>query len=249
MSGLEVIRAATVLPAKRIPVRLKTADGLSLIGELALPERNHVAGALVMLHPLPTHGGMMDSHIYRKAANRLPALADLAIFRFNTRGTESEQGKSEGEFTNGVDEKFDVEAAIDFVASQLPEVQNIWVVGWSFGTDLALKHARDPRVQGLILLSPPLRTSQESDLQWWAGDGRRVIAIVPEFDDYLPPEQARIRFAKLTQLEMVVVENGKHLWIGEPSVQRIHNEIVKIVNPKKYPLPTEYEVENEASDS
>lgn len=241
MTRLEVIRAATVLPARRIPVQLKTADGLLLIGELALPERAPVAGALVMLHPLPTHGGMMDSHIYRKAANRLPALADLAIFRFNTRGTESEQGKSEGEFTNGVDEKFDVEAAIDFVAQELPEVRNIWVVGWSFGTDLALKHARDPHVKGLILLSPPLRTSQESDLEWWARDGRRVIAIVPEFDDYLPPEQARVRFAKLTQLEMIEVANGKHLWIGEPSVQRVHNEIVKIVNPAKYPLPTEYE--------
>ena len=242
MTRLEVIRAATVLPARRIPVQLKTADGLNLIGELALPEGAHIAGALVMLHPLPTHGGMMDSHIYRKAANRLPALADLAIFRFNTRGTESEQGKSEGEFTNGVDEKFDVEAAIDYVATQLPDVRNLWVVGWSFGTDLALKHARDPRVQGLILLSPPLRTSQESDLDWWARDGRRVIAIVPEFDDYLPPAQARERFAKLTQLELIEVANGKHLWIGEPSVQRVHNEIVKIVNPKQYPLPTEYEI-------
>ena len=236
----EVIRAATVLPARRQPVRLTTSDGLTLIGELALPETQKVAGALVMLHPLPTHGGMMDSHIYRKAAFRLPALADLAIFRFNTRGTESEQGKSEGEFTNGVDEKFDVAAAIDYVANALPEVENIWVVGWSFGTDLALKHARDPRVKGLILLSPPLRTSQESDLEWWAHDGRRVIAIVPEFDDYLPPAKARERFAKLTQLEMVEVANGKHLWVGEPSVQRIHNEIVKIVNPGKYPLPTEY---------
>ena len=242
MTRLEVIRAATVLPARRIPVRLRTDDGLSLVGELALPESAPIAGVLIMLHPLPTHGGMMDSHIYRKAANRLPALADLAIFRFNTRGTESEQGKSEGEFTNGVDEKFDVAAAIEFVANELSEIANIWVVGWSFGTDLALKHARDSRVKGLILLSPPLRTSQESDLEWWAQDGRRVIAIVPEFDDYLPPAQARERFAKLTQLEMIEVENGKHLWIGEPSVQRIHNEIVKIVNPTKYPLPTEYEV-------
>jgi len=242
MTRLEVIRAATVLPARRIPARLRTDDGLSLVGELALPESAPIAGVLIMLHPLPTHGGMMDSHIYRKAANRLPALADLAIFRFNTRGTESEQGKSEGEFTNGVDEKFDVAAAIEFVANEISEIANIWVVGWSFGTDLALKHARDSRVKGLILLSPPLRTSQESDLEWWAQDGRRVIAIVPEFDDYLPPAQARERFAKLTQLEMIEVENGKHLWIGEPSVQRIHNEIVKIVNPTKYPLPTEYEV-------
>ena len=30
---------------------------------------------LVCLHPLPTAGGFMDSHILRKAAARLPALA------------------------------------------------------------------------------------------------------------------------------------------------------------------------------
>jgi hypothetical protein len=41
----EVIRAATVLPARREPVRLTTADGLTLIGELALPLANKCAGA------------------------------------------------------------------------------------------------------------------------------------------------------------------------------------------------------------
>jgi hypothetical protein len=31
------IRASTVLPARRAPVSLHTSDGLSLVGELALP--------------------------------------------------------------------------------------------------------------------------------------------------------------------------------------------------------------------
>ena len=35
----------------------------------------------------PTAGGMMDSHVLRKASWRLPALAGLAVLRFNTRGT------------------------------------------------------------------------------------------------------------------------------------------------------------------
>ena len=83
------IRAATILPARRTPITLKTADGLNLVGELALPEDRDPVGTLVCLHPLPTHGGMMDSHIIRKASYRLPALADLAVLRFNTRGTES----------------------------------------------------------------------------------------------------------------------------------------------------------------
>ena len=86
------IRASTVLPARRTPITLTTADGLNLVGELALPAHRYPVATLVCLHPLPTHGGMMDSHVIRKASYRLPALADLAVLRFNTRGTESKRG-------------------------------------------------------------------------------------------------------------------------------------------------------------
>ena len=53
---------------------------------------------------------MMDSHVLRKASYRLPALAGLAVLRFNTRGTSSERGTSEGEFGDGVAERHDVAA-------------------------------------------------------------------------------------------------------------------------------------------
>ncbi len=95
------IRAATVLPARREAVTLHTADGLDLVGELARPADRDPVATLIFLHPLPTHGGMMDSHLLRKAAYRLPALADLAVLRFNTRGTASEHGRSHGEFGDG----------------------------------------------------------------------------------------------------------------------------------------------------
>jgi alpha/beta superfamily hydrolase len=182
---------------------------------------------------------MMDSHIFRKAAARLPELANLTILRFNSRGTESEAGRSDGHFENGDGEIHDVQAAIDYAATNLG-ADNLWVVGWSFGTDLALRHARDPRVKGLILLSPPLRTAKVSDLEWWAADGRRVIALVPEFDDYLKPKEAITAFTPLTQIEIIPVDGAKHLWVGEPYVYRVLNEITKIVNPAKSPLPTEY---------
>ena len=158
MTAIE-IRANTVLPARREPITLQTSDGLTLVGELALPNAREPAATLVCLHPLPTAGGMMDSHVLRKAAWRLPALADLAVLRFNTRGTMSLAGASQGEFDNGDGERFDVEAAIRYASDQgLPA---IWVLGWSFGTDLALRWARLPAVEGLILLSPPLRFSAQ----------------------------------------------------------------------------------------
>src|ERR1700733_2955771 len=106
------IRASTILPAVRTLVTIPTTDGLELVGELARPEGRAPAATLTGLHPLPTAGGMMDSHLLRKAAYRLPALADLAVLRFNTRGTASEQGASQGEFGEGETERLDVAAAI-----------------------------------------------------------------------------------------------------------------------------------------
>ena len=92
----ELIRPSTVLPANRRPITIRTADGLNLIGEVATPIGNRI-GSILCLHPNPTGGGMMDSHIYKKAANRLPQMTGIEIIRFNTRGTTSEAGTSEGE--------------------------------------------------------------------------------------------------------------------------------------------------------
>src|SRR5215510_13015283 len=93
---------------------VRAADGLSLVGELARPLDRDPVATLVCLHPLPTHGGMMDSHVFRKAAWRLPALAGVAVLRFNTRGTSSVRGTSGGSFDGAVGEKYDVAAAIEF---------------------------------------------------------------------------------------------------------------------------------------
>ena len=234
---LQPVRPSTILPAHRTAFTVTTSDGETLIGEVAAPISGY-NGAILCLHPLPTAGGMMDSHIYKKAANRLPAMSGIEVIRFNTRGTTSEAGTSSGEFDNGGAERFDVEAMMSYCLDTL-KLENLWVVGWSFGTDLALRHAKDPRVKGLILLSPPLRTSQVSDMQYWAADGRPVIALVPEHDDYLKPAEAKIRFAPLTQMEIIAVDDAKHLWVGEPSVYRVLSEITKILAPDRLPLPTE----------
>ena len=81
---MERIGANSVLPARRESLALLTPDGLRLVAELALPLDRDPVATLVCVHPLPTHGGMMDSHLFRKAAWRLPALAVLAVLRFNT---------------------------------------------------------------------------------------------------------------------------------------------------------------------
>ena len=233
----EPIRPSTQLPANRSPFTLMTADGETLVGEVSSPIGNST-GAILSLHPLPTAGGMMDSHILKKAANRLPDMAGITVVRFNTRGTTSADGTSTGTFDNGGAEKFDVEAALRYCLDTLA-LENLWVVGWSFGTDLALRHAKDARHKGLILLSPPLRTSEASDLEYWNHDGRPVLTLVPELDDYLQPAEAAQRFAVIKNHHMIAVDGAKHLWVGEPSVYRVLTEITQIIAPSRLPLPTE----------
>ncbi|HET7016018.1 MAG TPA: alpha/beta hydrolase [Streptosporangiaceae bacterium] len=231
------IKASTVLPARREDIVLRTADGFDLVGELAQPLDRPPVATLICLHPLPTAGGMMDSHILRKASYRLPALADLAVLRFNTRGTTSERGTSGGEFGEGKTERYDVAAAIDFcVQAGLPR---LWLLGWSFGTELALMWGNVPQIEGAFLLSPALHRATDSDLDRWAATGRAVTALVPELDDYLRPDEAKARFARVPQARVIGVDKAKHLWVGETYVRIVLNEIVRLVNPDAWPLPTE----------
>nr|WP_211160987.1 alpha/beta hydrolase [Microcella alkalica] len=231
-----MIRGGSLLPARRENIELSTDDGLTLVGELSLPLERDPVATLICLHPLPTAGGFMDSHIIRKAAARLPALADLAVLRFNFRGVTSPRGTSEGSFGHGDAERFDLAAAVRFAEQRgLP---NRWLLGWSFGTEVALKHGLAHDVVGAILLSPPLHRTSDDELAAWAGSGKRLVVVVPELDDYLRPAEAEQRFALVPERELVAVEGGKHLWVGENQTFRVLTEVVERLNPAALPLPT-----------
>ena len=233
------ITANSVLPASREALTLRTADGLNLVGELATPRDGLPVATIICVHPLPTHGGMMDSHVLRKMSWRLPALADIAVLRFNTRGTSSAAGTSEGHFDQARAEGLDLRAAID--EAQRRELANIWLVGWSFGTDVVLKHGNVDPVQGAILLSPPLRFTTVEELQAWEGGKRSVTAFVPEFDDFLPPAQAQEEFAVAPSIDIIAVPEAKHLWVGERFVSDLLDRIVHVILPDSPPLPVDWD--------
>lgn len=230
------ISSNTVLQSRREEIELQTADGLTLYGELALPLDREPRATLVTLHPLPTAGGFMESHILRKAANRLPELADIAVLRFNTRGTSSPRGTSEGAFGDGVSEEHDVATAMAFVADRA--LPNPWLLGWSFGTELALKYGLAHPIEGAILLSPPLHRATAEDVEAWQHAKPELVALIPEFDDYLRPGEAAERFASVPRMTLVPVEGGRHLWVGEKQTRRVLDEIVTAVGTAAAPLPT-----------
>ena len=124
-------------------------------------------------------------------------------------------------------------AAIEY--AEFAELPSCCLVGWSFGTDLALMYGDDPAVTGLVLLSPPLRFTRQEHLAAWAASGKPVVAIVPENDDYLRPDEARRRFAAIPQAEVVAVPDGRHLWVGQ--AETVLDLVVERLHPPAAPLP------------
>jgi alpha/beta superfamily hydrolase len=150
----------------------------------------------------------------------------------------SPRGTSEGEFGDGISERFDLAAAMAFVAERgLP---NPWLVGWSFGTEVTLKWGLEHPIVGAILLSPPLRRTTDEELARWAGSGKRLVAVVPELDDFLQPAEAAEKFQVVPETDLVAVAGGRHLWVGEDQTYRVLTEIVARLNPGALPLPREW---------
>jgi hypothetical protein len=233
------IVANSVLPANRELIQLKTIDNEELIGEIASSLDHKNVATLITVHPLPTHGGNTDSHLLRKMSWRLPALAGIDVIRFNTRGTCSKLGRSTGEFDSANNEGKDLLAAIKYAKEN--NLAKPFVLGWSFGTDVVLRHAYDQDLSGVILLSPPLRFTTPEELAKWKNVSFPVIALVPEFDDYLKPPEAHEKFSVAPNIQIVAEKGAKHLWVGETSVQIVLNHIVKLIAPDKYPLPTNWD--------
>lgn len=230
------IVANSVLPARRHPVSLLTDDGVRLVGEWSLPEEGDPTAVIVFCHPLSTHGGSSDSHLIRKAAWRLPALAQIGVLRFNFRGVTSTLGTSEGEFEGNRGEGHDLRACLAEVVDR-NFASDPWAVGWSFGTDVILRWGNVDPVAGAVLLSPPGRWSDDVDVAGWSGAGRPIHALVPELDEFAPPAAVQQRFAEVPEAHVTAVAGAAHLWVGERHARIALDGIVAAVRPDAAPLP------------
>src|SRR5678816_3327675 len=107
--------------------------------------------AVVFAHPLPTHGGIMNSVVVVQGAKALPRIG-CAVLRFNFRGVR----RSAGTWDEERGECDDFRAAVDFVADRYPGVE-LWAAGFSFGAYVALTAgAQDDRICTLIGVAPPV---------------------------------------------------------------------------------------------
>ena len=63
----------------------------------------------------------------------------------------------------------------------------------------------------------------------------------PEILSLLNAKGSSFDTASVPEIELVNVDGGKHLWVGESQTTRVLNEIVGRINPAASPLPTTFE--------
>lgn len=157
--GVTRISAST---SRLVPVSI---DGPAGRLEALLQEREARDHSLVALvcHPHPLYGGALHNKVVHRAASVLHALG-AAVLRFNFRGV----GASGGRFDRGEGELEDARAALAFVAGRYPGARR-WIAGFSFGAWIAARLAAAERgIEQLILIAPPVATSNFDVLETMA---------------------------------------------------------------------------------
>jgi len=104
----------------------------------------------ICCHPHPLHGGSMQNKVVHILAKTFLAL-NAQVVRFNFRGV----GQSSGEFAQGIGERDDLLAVVDWVKQQWPQAP-IWLAGFSFGAFVAAACHEKIKPQRLILVAPPV---------------------------------------------------------------------------------------------
>jgi len=178
--------------------------------EALLEEPAGPRAAVVFAHPHPLMGGTMHTKAVYQGAKALARIG-CAVLRFNFRGV----GTSAGTFDQGLGEKDDVRAALDFMHDRYRETP-LWTAGMSFGSWVGLTvGAEDSRVSTLIGVSMPVL---RYDFDVVAATTKAKFFIHGERDEVTSLKDARAFYARAADpKELAVIDAADHLFDGKVS--------------------------------
>jgi alpha/beta superfamily hydrolase len=174
--------------------RLRGDDGVDIEGDLVVADAAW-AGA-VICHPHPAYGGDRHNVVVDRVFHTL-AEAGVTVLRFDF----SEAGSHERQ----------VVAALEEVARTVEPGRPLWLVGYSFGADIALG-VGDERVAGWVAVAPPLQFGAAPATA--GGDTRPVLVLAPEHDQFTSPDHLREIVGAWFDAIVTVVEGADHFLGG-----------------------------------
>jgi alpha/beta superfamily hydrolase len=201
----------------------REASPIQLEGILHLPagQEGKESGA-VICHPHSLYGGSMGVPLVVAIAEELAQRGVVAL-RFNFRGV----GHSQGTYADGEGEIADVAGALDFLESlERVESGRLYLVGYSFGAGVGLRHAEnDPRIAAVAVVAPYVENPSESLLRSYT---KPKLFLAGEGDTVCPIEWLRAFVAPLPEpKELRVLPGTDHFfWGREREVAGIVGEFI-----------------------
>jgi alpha/beta superfamily hydrolase len=158
----------------------------------------------IICHPHPQHGGTMRNKVVTIVERSLRELG-LRTVRFNFRGT----GESEGEYDEGVGERDDLRAVIDWVRETCPD-HELWLAGFSFGSAISAQTAMEAQPRQLISVAPPV---ERFDFNGIHIPGCHWLVVMGDEDEVVSP-QAVFDWVDQAdpQPELVVMKKAGHFF-------------------------------------
>lgn len=166
--------------------------------------RGEIPKAAVISHPHPLYGGDMFNHVVGLISQALEEMGWTTL-RFNFRGA----GRSQGDFDQGLGEKDDVTAAVDYLKGLIK--CPIVLAGYSFGAwvnaRVALHH---PDVLYSLLVSPPLSMM---DFAFLKDDTKTRLIVVGDEDPFcsLPEVKKSVQGMKFPP-PLKIIKNADHFY-------------------------------------
>lgn len=176
----------------------------ALLWTVATPNPESVA---LVCHPHPLFGGTMHNKVVYQATKTLQA-AGMPVLRFNFRGA----GLSEGVHNDGIGEKGDVRAALDYLAQEYSGAR-ILLAGFSFGAAVGLRVANeDDRVTRLIGLGIPVA---KSDMRFLRDCTKPKLFVSGSEDEFAPLDSLeRVFYILPDPKRLRIIPGADHFFTG-----------------------------------
>lgn len=152
---------------------------------------------------------------------------EVPTLRFNFRGV----GHSSGKYAEGIGERGDARAALDYLTERLPRVP-VSMMGFSFGSVVALAvGSADPRVNSLVGIGLP---ANSADFSFLRDDRKPKLVVQGTQDRFGSRENVEKVFSTLKEPKRLrFVQDADHFLAGKlQDLQlEIQDFLQSIVNP------------------
>lgn len=163
--------------------------------------------AVAVTHPHPLYGGNMHNNVVESVLNAY-GKNGYSTLRFNFRGA----GASEGVHENGIGERDDVRAALDFLRERGKSA--IDLAGYSFGAWVNAQAIDGrTRIDRMVMVSPPVQFMDFSSVEHCPA---LRIVITGSRDDIAPPDMiAEILPRWNKQAVLQIIEGADHFYLNQ----------------------------------